>query len=916
MWLFFGHLRGFLFIQLFTLFVLFSSLVRADPATEVFYYQDGAGHASVLDIASGQYMLNKMPLNGRSFSFLKQGALWLKFTETNRAKTAQKYVFQLDYSLINSAEMFTFVNGKPILIARSGALLTAAEKALNTHEIALPFVIQAQSQQDYYVKISDTSHVFLQVQIIKENVFWGGMISKQFLDGFFYGLITLITLYSFFIFWTIRDKSFFAFSLAMIPTFFYFLTFDGYISPKKMLLTNLELVNFLLMFSCYFNIYFSVSYLRISGKSIWIKVSYGFYAFITLAIGASIFVTEMEGMIFALILAALTVFFILLLSMSSFKITKESGFLFFIGWLIFFINILGFILSIYNVVPVFYDFNFVMKVALSSSIVFMFLGLGLGVKAFKNSELKSKEQALLAHAQNQAKDQFLATMSHEIRTPMNGILGVAELLRATSLSDEQKKLLLTMESSGYALLELVNDVLDHEKVVSGRMSIELMRFNIDEWLEECVNLFKARIYKKELSLYCDISDNVPVEVIGDSLRLRQIVSNLLSNAIKFTDKGSIHINISAKRIATKINLMIDVIDTGIGLSETDKQNIFDSFVQANASTTRKYGGSGLGLSISRELCRLMGGDLVVNSSLGEGSTFTATVVMDAVSDSQIRHDTHLSEKTIKILLVDADESFCEVMKHKLAVMNIQVFVAASGIDALILLRTAELKNNNFDFLITNFKLPDMNGLTLHEQMRNDLKIKDCQTLLFSLPQFLPNSRILQHAGIAYAFEKPVWPKELRKAILAGLRRHNDSAATIPGRFPQYRGARVLVAEDNRTNQIVIEGLLKRYGIESEMVENGEQAIAAFRQSKKQLDLILMDCEMPGIDGYIATQEIRRQEREQALKHLPIVAISAHVMKSHIEKCYEVGMDDFLPKPVNMVALGEILAKWLIIEDGN
>jgi signal transduction histidine kinase len=349
------------------------------------------------------------------------------------------------------------------------------------------------------------------------------------------------------------------------------------------------------------------------------------------------------------------------------------------------------------------------------------LGLGKRLRLLRDAQEQSAKQLMVAQAQSQAKSDFLAVMSHEIRTPLNGVMGMAELLKATGLNAEQGRIVATMESSGQALIEVINDVLDYSKIEAGKVVLDASVFNLDRLLDECLALLEARIYKQQLSLLCSVDRAVPTELCGDPARLRQVLVNLLSNAVKFTSRGGIRLSVRTEGLGPENMLLrITVSDTGIGISNDQQERIFDSFVQAESSTGRHFGGTGLGLSISRQLCRLMGGDITVESEPGRGSDFHAHVVVSRAADAPSRDQWPAGLPPVRVLLVDSDAVFCSVMQAEASLPGLDIDTVQTGQEALLRLQEAGQHQMPYQFLVTALQLQDMNGLSLHDRVRHDV----------------------------------------------------------------------------------------------------------------------------------------------------------------------------------------------------
>jgi two-component system, sensor histidine kinase RetS len=888
--------------------MLDSDNIRLPPLA--FFWRDAGGRLTLADVLPHTVQFRPVPDNP-NWGFDPEAAYWFRLTLHNPLALAQRRVLFLDFPLLDHVELYAPDGHGGFGRVATGDSEPWAGRPLKVRQLALPLLVPAGATADYYIRIRSSSNIIFPARLYSETEFWADMSRAQLWQGMFYGAMFLLLAYSFFLFVSAHEKLFLYYALALFPTVFYLFCIDGLMFqflPVAGFWQNLSL-SYAIGLADLLYLHFALQYLKIPAHSPWYRMTRLLMLVCVFCLLLLPVLGPSYGAMAVLVLGVVVGSCILSMGVASLPRAGTVALYFVLGWFFFLFNAIAAVFAAFALTPFLDFFILGIKAGLLCSMGLLFMGLGLQLRQLKTAEAESREEALLAQAQSQAKSQFLAMMSHEIRTPMNGVLGMAELLKTTGLNAEQSRILGTMESSGNALLEVINDVLDHSKIEAGRMDMELAPLDFDMLLEECLDLFRARIYKQQLTLLCSIANDVPTEIIGDALRLRQVITNLISNAVKFTERGSIEVGVTVRETEGEQMLMVAVRDTGIGIAPDLREQIFDSFVQADASTSRQYGGTGLGLSISRQLCRLMGGDLVAESEHGRGSIFRASVTMNHVTGARERAVWPSDQPPVRLLLVDGDDRFDEVMCTQASTRGFVVEAVQGGEEAFARLQLAVAEERPFTLVATALQLPDMNGLTLHGRIMRDPVLCTCQTLLFALPQMQPSPGVLVHAGVAHAFERPVLARELRQAALAVLRKQPDEASHSRVETPQYPGLRVLVAEDNRTNQVVILGLLRRFGILPELAENGEQAVAAFRRARQGFNLVLMDCEMPVMDGYVATREIRRVESGEARERVPIIAISAHVTQHHIDNCYAAGMDDHIPKPLNLRLLAEKLAQW-------
>lgn len=877
------------------------------------YLEDPSGELEIEDILldyqdSDLWVQNNEHIPNLGFS---NSAYWFRISIVNPTEFPFVRLLEIAYPLLDSVAMYQYEGDQLMANYIAGNGILFRSRPIKHRHLVFPIEITAETQSQIYLRVKSGNAVQLPIKMWEERVFWSNDQKDLAWQFLYYGLMAVMIAYNLFLAWGIRDKIYLFYVLTMASVAGFQMILHGaafqFLWPQWPDWNSMSMAVFIPLSNALAGI-FSTYMLRIDEKAP------GYYAVLRISIILSFILAALSLIVPYHIIVPIEALCVLvsstivaIVSIKCWPDGEKDARIFAVAWIVFVLGCMFMALNKFSLLPYNWFTENLMQIGSAIETVLLSLALAARINRLREDRVKlqktqlevrekemfSEKQLLEAKYESKAKSDFLAVMSHEIRTPMNGVLGVLDLLKETPLNQKQTQMVNTIHSSGRLLLNIINDILDFSKIEAGKLELESISLNVQQIISDSVAIYNGNAKQKNLMVAYYVDPAIPKSMKGDPTRIKQVIYNLMGNAIKFTDKGHIFIRAAfSKSSADNHTVRIEVIDSGIGLSEEQQARLFDSFTQADKSTSRKFGGTGLGLAISKKLVEAMGGKIGLSSNLGEGSNFWFEVKLDWDKDQQ---PVTVPEEKLQVLicsdylpLIDfvasgLNSQFCSVQPVILSGYQTQIPQFNIAFDkALVLVeKNPTIEPKVCSYLSENNQLQNGQIIVFNHENRND------QLGLSNLVVADPPFNINQMLG----YDTTVF------------KRTKPDAIDTEEKTEQIADLHILIAEDNPVNQMVIKGMLKPLVGDVDIASNGKEAFNKFKNSNKPYDLIFMDCEMPEMDGYEATSSIREYEKSKGCDtQVKIVALTAHAFEEFKEKAFAVGMNAHLTKPINRATL--------------
>lgn len=847
---------------------------------------------------------------------LTQASIWLVLPIDTTQFTESNWILHFLNPTLDHIAVHQYEEGHLISSQKMGDKYPFNQRPIEYNQFALPLEITPETETLLVLQVQSIgAPVVFGTYLDTPTQFQHRLLQNYLWQGSYFGIMLVMILYNFFIFLSIKDKSYLFYTVYVLFACLYQACIQGigfqYLWPSSPAF-NFSFVFVVASLVIFFGGLFTLSFLNLDHISQrtrkWLAVAFTIF-------GLNAFTIYLLPVNWAMNTTALTsalgYLTIIGCGVSALRQGYRPALFFLIGWVSLTLLVIAGMACYYRILNSPLIGQYATQWGTAIEVTLLSLALASRINLLRTEKQESSEKEAIAKAESSAKSQFLAEMSHEIRTPMNGVLGMTEILKDSGLTQNQIQYVDIIHSSGQSLLTIINDILDYSKIEAGKIELEQNQFNLEKYINDCTSVFSLNAHQKNIDFTCYIHPSTPKCTLGDPSRLRQIIVNLLSNAFKFTETGSVRLVIEPiQQDDAQVTLQFEVIDTGIGISPENQRKLFIAFQQAESSTSRMYGGTGLGLTICKKLVELMDGDIGVNSIEGAGSTFYFTAKLGIESQTDQNKDLNLL-KGRTFYYIDNDLYYLQKLRSMADHYGLRVIIPKS-LDHAPKHLAALTQRENVD------------GVILSSNVLPDLTKEDVKTILGVQPNLVltpirDRQKVIgklysdyDKLNVQSVTEKPA-TINLLLYLFAGLIDPDNFETSLDlnkdsNSLSQYPSLRVLVAEDNIVNQKVIKAQLNKLGVTPKLAVDGSEAVVLFQQ--EEFDLVFMDCEMPRLDGFQAARHIREWEKQYNKMPTPIVALTAHVLQEHIDKIMASGMSAHLSKPINVQALQSTIAEWV------